>query len=60
MRRMLERVGLDTAITSSGDNESVLEEIRQRWLADDVDGNNYFCPNAKVIDALLRTSGAVG
>lgn len=57
---MLERVGLDTAITSSGDNESVLEEIRQRWLADDVDGNNYFCPNAKVIDALLRTSGAVG
>lgn len=72
MVRMLERVGLDPAIASSGDSEAIMKEIRQRcrtcasedlcerWLADDVDGDNYFCPNAKVIDALQRTSGAVG
>ena len=72
MLSMLERVGLDPAIASSGDNEAIMKEIRQRcrtcatedlcerWLADDEHGDNYFCPNAKVIDALQRTSGAVG
>ena len=67
MVRMLERVGLDPAIASSGDDKAIMKEIRQRcrtcasedlcerWLADDVDGDNYFCPNAKVIDALKRT-----
>ncbi len=72
MVSMLERVGLDPAIASSGDNEAIMKEIRQRcqtcatedvcerWLADDEDGDNDFCPNAKVIDAMQRTSGAVG
>ena len=72
MVSMLERVGLDPAIASSGDNEAIMKEIHQRcrtcaaedvcerWLADDEDGDNVFCPNAKVIDALKRTSGAVG
>ncbi len=72
MVRMLERVGLDPAIASSGDNEAIMKEIRQRcrtcaaedvcerWLADDEDGDNVFCPNAQVIDALQRTTGAVG
>ncbi len=68
LRRMLERVGLDPAIASSGDNESVLKEIRrrcrtcatkdlcERWLAGDAHGDNYFCPNSSVIVALKRTS----
>ena len=72
MVRMLVRVGLDPTIALSGDNEAIMKEIRhrcrtcatedlcERWLDDDVDGDNYFCPNAKVIDALQRTSGAVG
>ena len=72
MVSMLKRVGLDPAIASRGDNEAIMKEIRQRcrtctaedvcerWLADDEDGDNVFCPNAKVIDALQRTSGAVG
>jgi len=70
--RMLERVGLDLAIASSGDNESVMKEIRrrcrtcatedlcERWLAGDVHGDNYFCPNSSVIVALKGTRGAVG
>jgi hypothetical protein len=72
MLRMLERIGLDPAIASSGDNESIMKEIRrrcrtcatedlcERWLAGDVHGDNYFCPNSSVIVALQRTSGAVG
>ncbi len=70
--RMLERIGLEPAIALSGDNESIMKEIRQRcrtcaaedlcerWLDDDVHGDNYFCPNSSIIVALRRTSGAVG
>lgn len=71
MQNMLECVGLDPAIASSGDKEVIMKEIRQRcrtcanesvcerWLAGKVDGDNLFCPNAKVFDALKRTVDAV-
>jgi len=71
MSNMLECVGLDPAIASSGDNAAIMKEIRQRcrtcategicerWLAGDVDGENFFCPNAKVFDALRKTGSAV-
>ena len=71
MLNMLECVGLDPAIATSGDDEAIMKEIRQRcgtcanedvcerWLARDDDGDNFFCPNAKVFDALKRTVDAV-
>jgi len=66
MLTMLESVGLDPAIASSGNTEAIMKEVRQRcrtceteavcerWLAGDEHGNNVFCPNAKVFDALKR------
>jgi hypothetical protein len=78
MVTMLERVGLDPAIATSGKPNSVLEcviaasmkEMRQRcracttedicerWLAGDEHGDNDFCPNAKMFDALKVICGA--
>ena len=67
MVTMLECVGLDPAIASSGDQEAIMKEIRQRcrtcttegvcerWLAGDEAGENDFCPNAKVFEALRKT-----
>lgn len=72
MMSMLERVGLDPAIASGSDAETIMKEIRQRcrhcategvcerWLAGDVVGENDFCPNAKVFETLKRTIGATG
>lgn len=72
MMRMLERVGLDPAIISSGDKEAIMKGIRsrcrscstegvcERWLAGEEAGENVFCPNAKVFEALKRTYGATG
>lgn len=72
MTSMLQRIGLDPAIASSGDHEAIVKEIRQRcrtcaaedvcerWLAEEEEGDNVFCPNATVLDALRRTSGVVG
>ena len=69
MVSMLEHVGLDPAVASSADTEAIMQEIRrrcrtcatedvcERWLADDEDSDNVFCPNAKVLDALQRTNG---
>lgn len=71
MLSMLDCVGLIPAIASGVDNESIMKEIRQRcrtcanedvcerWLAGGNDGDNFFCPNAKVFDELKRTVDAV-
>ncbi len=67
MTAMLERVGIDPDIDSSGDTETILKEVRQRcrsctsadvcdiWLAGGEVGGIYFCPNAKVFESLKRT-----
>lgn len=72
MMSMLDRVGVDPAIATSGDAEAIMREVRQRcrscsteavcarWLASNEEGDNIFCPNVKVFSALKRTSGAVG
>ncbi|MFQ5634390.1 MAG: DUF6455 family protein [Gammaproteobacteria bacterium] len=69
MMSMLERVGLDPAIASSGDTEAIMKAVRrrcrrcstealcERWLAGDEAGDNVFCPNAKVFEALRATAG---
>lgn len=66
MVSMLKRVGLDPFTASSGDYEAIMNEIRQRcrkcaaedvcerWLAGNEGGDNYFCPNAQVIDAMQK------
>lgn len=72
MISMLERIGLDPDIVSSGDTKAITKEIRQRcrsctsedvcerWLAGDVVGENEFCPNAKVFETLKKTINATG
>jgi len=66
MSGMLERVGLDPAVVKSGDKAKIIKEIRQRcrhcatedvcerWLAGEEGGDNDFCPNAKVFEALRQ------
>ena len=64
MRTMLESVGLDPEIASSGEMPTIMKEVRQRcracssesvcerWLAGETRGDNDFCPNAKVFELL--------
>jgi len=68
MHAMLQRVGLDRAIALSGDTETIVREIRrrcsscsaegvcERWLAGREAGDNAFCPNAEVFEALKKTA----
>ncbi len=65
MLAMLESVGLDPAIAFSGSVGAIMSEVRQRcqncatedvcerWLTGDADGDNEFCPNSRVF-SLLR------
>ena len=69
MTSMLERVGIDPAIASTGDSAQIVKEIRrrchtcatedvcERWLFGEEKGGNDFCPNASVF-ATLRESAA--
>jgi len=71
MASMLERVGVDPAVASSGDNEAIVKEIRQRcrtcakedlcerWLAGEEAGDNIFCPNSTVFNQLKKHTTAV-
>ena len=64
MRAMLESIGLDPAIATSDDVESIMKEVRQRcqscssesvcerWLTGNEEGDNAFCPNSKVFEVL--------
>ena len=70
LQRMLEALGLDPALASSGDLETIMGEVKQRcsacqagsacdsWLAGARHGDREFCPNARVLDILRRLSGA--
>jgi hypothetical protein len=72
MVSMLERVGLDPAIASSGDKRVIVREIRQRcrscatedvcerWLAGEEGGENEFCPNREVFESIKKTIAAIG
>lgn len=69
MRTMLETVGLDPAIATGGDIQTVMKEVRQRcqscasedvcerWLTGSEEGDNDFCPNSKVFETLKKYSG---
>jgi len=69
MRSMLEAVGLDPAIAASGEIPTIMKEVRQRcqscgsedacerWLAENKEGENSFCPNSKVFEILRKYNG---
>lgn len=69
---MLESVGLDPALVSSGDMPTIMREVRQRcehcqsedlcerWLRGEESGGNEFCPNARVFEVLKKYGDAVG
>ena len=68
MQAMLESVGLDPEIATSGEIPTIMKEVRQRcrscasesvcerWLQGKKDDSNDFCPNAKVFDILRKHS----
>jgi hypothetical protein len=70
MLTMIESVGLDPEIAKSGEIPSVMKEIRhrcrscateavcERWLQSNEQGDNSFCPNAPVFEALRKYSRA--
>ena len=70
MKEMLQRAGLDPEIATQVDSESIIREVRrrcrkcqseglcERWLAGKAEGNNDFCPNAQVFEALKSTRPA--
>lgn len=69
MLGMLERIGLDPAIATSGDTGSIMKEVRQRcrscssedvcerWLSGDKGGTNDFCPNREVFESIRKSLG---
>ena len=71
MQTMLESVGLDPKMATSGEIPTIMKEVRQRcrscaiesvcerWLQGKKDDGNDFCPNAKVFDILRKHSQAV-
>jgi hypothetical protein len=70
MLQMLRTAGLDPEITVHDGSEAIMREVRRRcrkcqseglceqWLAGKVEGNNDFCPNAQVFEALKSTHPA--
>lgn len=72
MLAMLDSIGIDPAIASSGDFEGIMHEVRQRcrhcqtedvceqWLKGEETGDNDFCPNARVFEILEKYSSAAG
>jgi len=68
MLSMIESIGLDPAIASSSDLETIMGEVRkrcrsctsedvcERWLTCNEKGDNDFCPNAKVFEVLQKES----
>jgi hypothetical protein len=70
MYRMMARIGVYPGKFSGSESESGLdmqavrsrcrmcpaEDACERWLAGEIDGDNGFCPNAKVFDGVLKAS----
>ncbi len=64
MRTMLESIGLDPALITTGDTETIMKEARrrcrtcasedrcERWLRREEEGDNSFCPNSKLFETL--------
>ena len=70
MRTMLVSVGLDSELAMSGEIPTIMNEVRQRcrhcatedvcerWLKGNEEGDNSFCPNAEVFEIIKKYSRA--
>ena len=64
MMRMLMGAGVDPDVAARGDKKAIMEDIRgrcrkcraedlcERWLAGRIEGENTFCPNARILRSL--------
>lgn len=71
MLSMLDSLGLDPEIATSGDLKTIMAEARkrcqgctaedlcERWLRGDEEGDNAFCPNKRVFEILNKYKGGV-
>ena len=72
MRRMLTCAGVAPEVAMHGDAQTIIRDVRSRcrrcrsedlcdrWLAGNVEGDNSFCPNAEIFRILTRTAGHTG
>jgi len=70
MLSMIDSLGLDPEIVSNAELGTIMGEVRQRckgctaedvcerWLRGDEEGDNAFCPNARVFEILNKISSA--
>ena len=68
MLSMLTRAGVDPAVAMSGDTEAIMRDVQsrclgcrsealcERWLAEKVEGDNNFCPNAPIFRSLAKNT----
>jgi hypothetical protein len=68
MLSMIESIGLDPAIASSSDLDTIMSEVRkrcrsctsedvcERWLTCSEKDDNDFCPNSKAFEVLQKHS----
>ncbi len=71
MMKMLTRAGVDPEVARHGDTEAIIKDVRSRclrcraedlcdrWLAERVEGDNEFCPNAEIFRGLKRITGRI-
>jgi len=64
MLSMLDSLGLDSSMVTEGEMPTIMKEVRQRcrqctsedvcerWLAGEEEGDNAFCPNSRVFEIL--------
>jgi len=69
MLSMLDSLGLDSGIASNKDLSTIMGEVRERcqsctsedvcerWLKGEEEGDNAFCPNARVFEILNKYNG---
>jgi len=72
MLSMIDSLGLDPEVASNEELGTIMGEVRQRcrgcttedvcerWLRGDEEGDNAFCPNARVFEILDKYKGAAG
>ena len=50
-----EDTGIDMKVIRSRCNMCPCEDVCERWLAGELEGDHGFCPNAKIFDGVVRT-----
>ena len=72
MMDMLACAGVNSEVARHGDAKAIIQDVRNRclrcrsedlcdrWLAGEVEGDDSFCPNAGIFRMLKRTAGRTG